>query len=378
MATPRASTYSAPSGGSVYAGTASPFGVIGAAAALLSPAAWQNISDLTNVATVTDATAPNGTTAWLEGDNDGAHPLLNWPGNITWDAPRKRVIAVGASNGFSSDTPAGKRTKTIFFDVLTGVFYSQWKPFDDNSGHQYDANSSAPCSDGYIRRRSFNPGGAYKMDLTTNVWSAAEDLTGMGIASGASPSAEFFPTLGAQGSWMVVGTGGGGAQGRVGRLDIASGDVTQPVPSSPGVGGPEVLARYHPGADLLVYGGGAGSSSLYKMTSAGAASLLINSLPPGVSALGPQTSGSSVLAPDPLGRTHAWLFDFGATRKKWRIDLAAGTPSWVDGGSIDSGLGSNVCITTIPELGVHLLFDSKDGSRTSGLSNGQVWMHKPA
>jgi hypothetical protein len=210
------------------------------------------------------------------------------------------------------------------------------------------------------------------MDLATNQWSAADDLMAMNLGYAAVPALEVHPTLGAQGSILVSGT-----NGRLGRIDRATGEVTVMATSLPGVNGLSPVMSYHPGIDAVVFGGAEGGTSLYQVSSAGNVTLLSAELPLGVPLLGPDgILGNTVLASDPQGRAVAWLIDESTTRRIWRLDLNNGT--WLDSGTLpaDFATASGACVGTIPELGVHVWFDG-NGRQTPDTSASRVWIYRP-
>lgn len=350
---------------------ASEYGVLGAAAASLTAGSWLEITSSTNAASLTD-TDPISAIALSHFESyfsSGTYYFMtNWPGNATWDPVTKRILLVGAAQGLASETPAGAHTKVMRLDVTTGQFSSQWNPVNQNVTHVYDANSTIPLG-GYIYRRDYASAGFWKMDLATNVWSSAGTLTGTGFSSvGDVPSLEVHPTLGASGSIIQI-----GQNGKVGRVDIASGTRSTVSASLSGVASNWCpVCSYHPGIDAVVMGGGNTGSSLYTLDNAGTVTLLTASLPAGISEIGPTVG--SVLSPDPQGRAYAWLFDTRAsmTRKLWRLNLTTG--AWTDMGALPATFGANeaACIACIPELGVLVALDG--GSRT----NSKVWLYRPA
>jgi hypothetical protein len=291
---------------------------------------------------------------------------------MTWDPERKQLIVVGAAAGGSADVPAGLSTAALFLDITTKTFTKQWNPFNRNSWHVYDSNSTRPLG-GYIYRTAPAPATLFKMDLATRVWSPADDLGPMNLGYAAVPALEVHPTLGAQGSILVSGT-----NGRIGRVDRASGAVTVLAASLPGVVGLSPVISYHPGIDAVVFGGGESGTTLYKISNNGSITQLTATLPPGVPSLSPDsTRGNTVLAPDPQGRPVAWVFDMGTTRKVWRLDLNTGT--WADAGALPAAFATSAgaCVGTVPELGVHVWVDG-NGRDTATTSGARVWLFKPA
>ena len=347
--------------------TTGSLGALENAASGLGPGQWLDWSAATNVRTISDTNPTSGLkTAWLESKPN--YFLTNWPGNITWDAENKRIILVGASQNTAADNPAGWSSAAVFFDVSTGVFSKQWNPVGRNLWHVYDSNSTRPLG-GFIYRTAPAGGGFWKMNLATKVWSAADSLAGINLTYAAVPALEVHPTLGAQGSILVS-----GSQGRLGVLDRATGVARQLASSLTDVNGLSPAMSYHPGIDAVVFGGSENSKSLYKIDNLGAITLLSNTLPPGVKAIGP--TDATVLAPDPQGRRVAWLYDQGITRKIWKLDL--GTGAWSDAGAMPAGFsnGGAACVATIPELGVHVWLDGY-GRLDAETSNSRVWIFKP-
>jgi hypothetical protein len=347
------------------------FGALEVAALSMTAGTWLDWTHSTNVQHISDVNPTTGTrTAWLE-----TRPnffLTNWPGSITWDADSKRLILVGASQGTAMDTPPGWSTSVVFLDVTTGSFSRQWNPFKRNTWHVYDANSTRPLG-GYVYRSVPAPATLFKMALGTNKWSVAEDIVGIGIGFGDPPALEVHPTMGAQGSVLISGSGG-----RIGRLDRATGAVTVLAASLPGVRGLSPVMSYHSGIDAVVFGGAEFGTTLHTISKTGAITALSTNLPPGVPSIGPDsTRGNTVLAPDPQGRAVAWLFDEGTTRKVWKLDLKSG--AWTDSGALPAAFAAaaGACVGTIPELGVHVWFDG-NGRANSSISNSRVWLYKPA
>lgn len=347
------------------------YGALGSVATALAPGNWVEWSATSNVRQIADVNPHNGVrTGWLESKPNLF--LTNWPGSITWDSVRKRLLIVGASQGTSSDTPPGWSTSLVSLDVTTGMFGKQWNPVKRNTFHVYDSNSTRPLGN-YIYRTAPSPATLFKMDLTTNTWSQADDLAAMRLGFGDVPALEVHPTLGAQGSILVTGTGG-----RLGRVDRATGAVTLLAESLAGVVGLSPVISYHPGIDAVVVGGGEAGRALHKVSNTGAISLLTDVLPPGVPSLSPDSStGNTVLAPDPAGRAVAWVFDEGTTRRVWRLDLRTG--AWSNAGALPTDFASvaGACVGTIPELGVHVWFDG-NGRESPTASNARVWVFKPA
>lgn len=337
----------------------------------MSAGEWLEWTASTNVQQITDINPTSGlATAWLE--SKPSYFLTNWPGNMTWDSVRKRLILVGASQSTSGDVPAGWSTAAVFLDVTTGTFAKQWNPFGRNSWHVYDSNSTRPLG-GYIYRTAPAPSTLFRMELATNRWSRADDLSAIGLGYGDVPALEVHPTLGPEGSILVSGT-----NGRIGRINRATGAVTVLSSGLPGVAGLSPVLSYHPGIDAVVFGGGEAGSSLYVISNTGVITSLVTSLPPGVRSISPDSSvGNTVLAPDPRGRKIAWLFDQSTTRKVWKLDLVAGT--WSEAGALPSlfAVTGSACVGTIPELGVHVWFDG-NGRSSSSTSASRVWIFKPA
>lgn len=350
------------------------YGEIGDAATALSAGSWDDISTLTNVTAITDSTGPSGSsplTAWTDADSEIPKSHLNWPGKATWDAARKRVVVVGASNGYSSETPVGTHSAFIKLNVESGQFSRQWNPTGTQQAHIYDGNQSLVWN-GKVYRKDYDPGHLYACDLTTDTWSLVDTLSV--IAYGEISALDVHPNMGASGSVILV-----SANGRVTSYDIATDTATQLFASTTGVGATgEPVASYSRSLDAIVFGGGQGSGYLYKLTADGTRTLITSTLPTGMTGIGPEGSATeTVLLPDPQGRDYAWLFDARTTRKVWRLTLSTG--SYDSGSALPTAFAVPRWYTgaAIPELGVHLFIDGDVRSSTT-VSTSRVWLFKPA
>jgi hypothetical protein len=348
------------------------YGVVETAVNAIAPGAWADISSVTNVATITDTDPGNSAPiAWFECDTAVPRTLFDWPGNLTWDYARANVITVGCGAGHSSDSPAGLYSSALTLPLKTGQFRRVWGAIPANLAHQYDANSTTIVGR-HLYRRAYSNGGLYRQDLTTGVWTFVLDSGSAwgnsNFGNAQSPSLEHFPTLGKMGSIVVA-----SASGALARLDLVA-DTPSVIQSTAltGVGGPEVICAYHPGIDSVIFGGGSGGTRLYQCNRAGVVSSFLTAFPPGVTGIGPQIGVRSVLAPDPQGRSIAWLFDPIQTGKVWRLDLI--TKAWALAG--DCSAAADTCYATVPPLGAILGLDSR--TRNGAISQSKVWGFRPA
>lgn len=345
---------------------ASQYGLLSGYLATMAAGDWDDISAESNITNITGNGGASGDpdAGWLESASNQL--ITSWVGKFTWDSTGKKLYISGASAGYSSEAPTGTHSKVVTLDVTTLEFSHVFNPFSINISHIYDANPSV-VHDGYVYRRPFNNSNLYRADTATMTWASYLGLGSAGLST--ISAVDFFPTLGASGSWIFVGLG------KVVRYDIAGATFSTLSAALTGATGTCNVCSYHPGADIMVVGGGeTGASTLYTIDNTGTITQLTVGLPGAVPGIGPHSTLNVLLLPDPLNRAIAHVLDPTTTNEHYTLNLSTG--AWTLVGSLPAAMSArlNIAGACLPEPGCIILYDGQ--GRSGAVSNSKLWVWK--
>lgn len=214
-----------------------------------------------------------------------------WHGQGTYDSSKRRLSLVGTSQGFSSFSPAGERSKAIHFDMDANAFSVQWNPTGKNEAHIYQGNASRPIN-GYMYRRAFNHATFKRMDTTSKVWSDSYVSTAWMSPLQSVPTVEVFPDLGPSGALCVF-----GSNGEVWTIDLATDVVT--LRDTVADVNAYCVALYCAAEQCIVFGGGTTGTAMYRLEADGTVNSITQTFPTDVR---PSCNNSSTVAhPDGTG-----------------------------------------------------------------------------
>ena len=358
MASPVGDSYGCASGGVIAAGRRR-FGALGDFVAGMAPGTWAQYTGVDINATET--AGPSGTArSWLEGEAN--YPLTNWPGKIAFDPDKKLLIAIGTTNGYVSEIPAGAHSKNLIFDLFTNEFSAAWNPVGRSYGHFYDTNSSRALN-GYFYSRGYSDSSIRKMSTTTRMWSESYSLTGLVPAAGSVGAVEVHPSLGSTGSVLFL-----EPTGRLVRFNTADG-IRSIIGTYAGIGSYPVM-HYVPALDCVIFGGGESGSKLYKLTDTGEVLEVTTTLPVTLAANG--TGGPFV--PDPSGLPRSWHFYDGDSTVRY-IDWTTG--QWTTFGAPPAALSGRFDVTVAASLtGMSAFALLTYGGRSGGVTTSKFWILK--
>lgn len=297
-------------------------------------------------------------------ESTGNYPITNWAGKFGFDAANGLIAGVGTAQGFSSYTPAGGRSKAVYFDLAADAFSVAWAPTARNEGHIYDGNSSVPMG-GYFYRRGYNSNVIWRMSSPGKVWESFLTTTSFTGSAEQVVACEAFPTLGASGSLILV-----GATGKVWRYDLATATGTL-LDTVTGTGNYAVCI-YVPGADKVVLGGGATGTKLYTLDTSATRTEISQTLPGSVEVACSSTSGPTVAHP---GNEAAILTFNNVTEKVWELNLGTGT--WTELMTFPAGFTGQAdysVATALHGLGAVALWFGN--GRTAGVTTSEFWIYK--
>lgn len=296
-------------------------------------------------------------------ESAGNYPLTNWPGKFGYDPATRLLTGVGTSQGFSSQTPPGSRSKAVYFDMDINRFSIVWGPTSRNEGHVYCGNTSLPMG-GYFFRRGYFSNVVWRMDSATREWAAFVDTTSFTGSTEQVVALESFPGLGALGSLILV-----GATGKVWRYDIATatGSLLTTVAGTANY----CVAIYVPAANKLVLGGGGGASRLYTLDASGVVAEIAQTLPDSVEVACDSDSGPAVADP-----VNASLLVFShVTQKIWSLNINTG--AWTERLAFPGGFTGravNSVATALHGLGAVALWYG--AGRLGGITQSEFWIFK--
>lgn len=358
MATPRGKTYTASSGATVYGGRfGNPLALAVYAMSANSMAEYTG----TNINEMESSNWLGESLGLLE--TIGNLPLTNWCGKFCWDAENEMIFGVGTAQGYAAHSPAGTRSKAVYFDLAANSFSILWNPTGKNEGHVYDANSSIPIG-GYFYRRSRLSNDIWRMSTPSKVWASWLDTTSFTGSAEEVVALDVFPDLGASGSLMLL-----GETGKLWRYDFATstGSLVTTVTGVAKYG----VCIYVPSAQKVVFGGGTGGTKLHSIDSSATVAEIVHTYPASVEIAAGSTSGPTVA--DPTGA--ALLTFSNGTNKVWRLDMATGT--WTELMAFPSGLNNEADMspaTALHGLGAVVLWNGR--GRVSGVTASKFWIYK--
>lgn len=360
MAAARGDSYSADTGVAVAGGRAAPMSALALAIAAMSANSMAEYTG-TNINEMESTNWLGESLGLLE--TVGNLPLTNWCGKFCWDSQNQMIFGVGTAQGYASHSPAGTRSKAVYFDLSANEFEIQWNPTGKNEGHVYDANSSIPMG-GYFYRRSRLSNDIWRMSTPGKVWASWLDTTSFTGTAAEVVAIDAFPDLGASGSLMLLGN-----TGKLWRYDFAtaSGSLLTTVSGTATYS----VCIYVPSAQKVVFGGGTAGTTLYTIDSSGTIAELVQTLPASVEVAAGSTSGPTVA--DPTGE--ALLTFSNGTNKVWRLDMATGT--WTELMAFPSGLNNEADMspaTALHGLGAVVLWNGR--GRVSGVTASKFWIYK--
>lgn len=263
--------YSAASGEGIYAGMVAPSTetALETFIAAMSPNTWAEYTG-TNI----NAMLPRDFDSALMGimESDTNYPISNWANKWAWHPTRKLISGVGTSQGFT--IAGGERySKQVKFGLADNSFSVRWAPTGQVQGHIYDHNCGNFVNDKTWRKASTS-GRLGMYDAATDAWALSYDLSDL-------PSLGSFWGLECSAAhnalYCVEST-----SGRLVKFDLTTG-VRTVIGSYSGIGTYPVIIET---GEYIVFGGGTGGTSFYKINAAGTVSLITSTIPSAYAASG--------------------------------------------------------------------------------------------
>lgn len=289
------------------------------------------------------------------------YSIPQWSGKASFDPVAGLMSGVGTSQGFTSFSPAGERSKAIYFDCATNRFSVKWNPVGKNDGHVYDGNVSRPHN-GFVYRRSYGSNEIRKMHVATKVWSVAFVIPGL---TNSVASIDVFPDLGANGTLVVITD-----LGRVFTADLGTGASTDRGLVAGTANYP--VAMYVQSAQCVVFGGGNTGTKLYKINAAGAISEIVQTLPTGLSVACDATYGPSI--PHPGGQA-AIVTMSHPLNAAYKLDVSTG--AWakqIDFPTAFQNLANQCMAISMHGRGAVALWRGR--GRSAGVTQSEFWLYR--
>lgn len=339
--------YSAASGQGIYAGRFSNTPLSDFIAAMPSNS-WAEYTG-TNI----NAMLPRDFDGALMGilESSGNYTITNWANKFAWNPARKIISGVGTSQGFT--IPDGYNyTKQVIFDLTSNAFTVRWNPTGQVQGHIYDHNCGNFVNDKTWRKPSTS-GRLGMYDATTDTWSLSYDLTGL-------------PDLGS--FWGVECSAGHNAlyciestSGRLVKFDLTTG-IRTVIGSYSGIGTYPVIVET---GEFIVFGGGSGGGSFYKINASGNVSLITNSLSTQYSANG----NYRFLAHPSIANT---VIMFGSDGVEI-LDVLTGVASRVGAYPAEPSLAASVSASLV---GLGAIATWRGNGRSAGVTQSKFYIYK--
>lgn len=352
--------YSAASGQGIYAGRYSNTPLSDFIAAMSSNS-WAEYTG-TNINEMTVAPRDGQLYGILETRENAV--LTNWANKFCFDRANMVISGIGTAEGHISSSDGKNYSKDVAFDLKTNSFSVRWNPTDITEGHIYDGNTSIPLG-GVVYRKGYSR--LSKKPANTFDWEpSGYEFTGLAGPLGYLFSMDVFPQMGASGSLIVtMGTPSYPMDGRLIRFDIATG-VRTVLGQLPNVG-EYPLTVYVNGAVIL--GSGKAGCTLYRLSSDGTISTLIDSY---AVELSTRSYGQKMLA-CPNGTDSVYTFTPSDSMVR-RINTITGAA--VDIGAYPAYLSSsaNVVITSIQGFGAFAFWRGR--GRAGSVTQSEFHIYK--
>lgn len=376
MVTPVNVTYSCASGGTIRGGPApSVTGALGVFIAGLT-ANTMNAYTGTNINTAYPGSVDNIDCSPFESAPN--LPIQTWSGK-GWSDPVHGVLGIIGMSAGHPDTPTGgtlhdmrcAHTKGVYFDrpsnaFLPGVFDPGHGTGD---GHCYDNNSG--YSTGKFIRKGYNEAQVVEGDTQTKVIGLKYTST----SNEQVTALEFFPTMGAQGSYIIVGYTGVGCKVYI--YDIATSVETVLGTYGSGATGNYAVCMYHPVDNVLIFGGGEGGSKLFMMTSSKVVTEITQTMPGSLQVAAGSTYGPACIYPGSAAGLLVYSQNMNGMYRLV-VNVSASVGTWTQlvdfTGSSYSSKGNLCCAVALHGEGAAVFW--KGGGRVSGASTCEFWVFK--
>jgi hypothetical protein len=268
-------------------------GALGDLAAQMQPGEWRVLN------------ANGDSSGWSTSllDAGGGNNVLQYADKGTWYPANKQFYFYGQG-------VHGSGTKFLKYDEATNKWTAEAKAYWDCTptcdwgvGHGYQHNTIDPYN-GNFYRRTFDSTNIFKYNIASKTWTQVPPPP---VSDECCIGVEYFPDMGG-----LILAGGNGMV----RFFNEKSSTWSLLASGLAMGGYHNVAVYNPVYKVVVFGGGNGSSDLYKIDASGKITKLANA-PIEIAIAG------SVFTMDPVSGKY---LAFGANRTFYQYDL--GTNVW--------------------------------------------------
>lgn len=284
-------------------------------------------------------------------ESSGNYTITNWANKFAWHPSRRLISGVGTSQGFT--IPEGYNyTKQVKFDLTANAFAVRWNPTGQVQGHIYDHNCGNFVNDKTWRKPSTR-GRLGMYDAAADTWSLSYDLSDL-------------PDLGS--FWGLECSAGHNAlyciestSGRLVKFDLTTG-IRTVIGNFSGIGTYPVIIET--GA-FIVFGGGNGGTSFYKINSAGIVSLVTDSLS------APYSAGGNYrfLAHPTIANA---VIMFGSAGIEF-LDVVTGSASIIAPYPAEPSLAASVSVSL---TGLGAIATWRGRGRSGGVTQSSFWIYK--